>query len=163
MAGAALSLGQEGRRSPAKPGTCVWHGGDGRSGAPCSPLRSPKDSRSTPPTNQTPKTPLEPDTLRCKGLAKAADIPLADPASFPQPSRSPEEGKIPFDSSAERNLASALMDWDPGGPRRCCVLGSGGAGWRGALTTQRRYCPRQRLPALAGAPQGWGRLTLGFR
>ena len=70
----------------------------------------------TPSTNQTAKTLLEMDTLRCKELAKATAIPFADPVSFPRPSRSPEEGKIPFNSSAERNSASALMDWDPRDP-----------------------------------------------
>lgn len=46
----------------------------------------------------------------------------ADPASLPYPSRSPEEGKIPLRSSAERNLASALMDWGPGDPKAAASL-----------------------------------------
>lgn len=86
---------------------------------------------STPPTNQTAKTLLEMDTLRCKKLAKATDILFADPASFPQPSCSPKEGKIPFNSSAERNLASALMDWDPGDPSAAASLAV--EGWAGRV------------------------------
>lgn len=46
----------------------------------------------------------------------------ADPASLPYPSRSPEEGKIPLRSSAERNLASVLMDWGPGDPKAAASL-----------------------------------------
>lgn len=79
---------------------------------------------SSPAANRRAKTSLEVNVLRGTGLAKETD-----PAPFLQPSRSPEEGKIPFNSSAERNSASAMMDRDPGDPSAAASLSAGaGAG-----------------------------------
>lgn len=120
---------------------------------PAEPALSPPLPRGllTPSTNQTAKTSLQTDTLRCKELAKETRIPFADAASFPQPSWSPEEGEIPFDSSAERNLAATLMERDPGDPS------AAGAGR--VPNTQCCCCP----PSSLQSSQGLGQINLRFQ
>lgn len=76
-------------------------------------------------------------------VGKKDTHPVCRCSLLPQPSPTPEEGEIPFHSSAERNLASTLMERDPG-----------------VLRTPNAAAAR---PAPCKAPRGWGRLTSHFK